>query len=617
MTGCLVTVQAPRDISAMRKHLGEIVATTALLSATAGAVHAAGVVGTGTPESCTEAAFDAALVGFGAVTFDCGAAPHTIIFSSTKDIPADADIDGGGLITLSGGNTRAFFTVDASATLTITELTLTRGFGPFGAIENAGTLIVQDSRIDNCTSYGEEGGAIANYGTLTVLATTFAENTSTYHGGAIFSYGGTVDVAESTFVTNSTAGIEEGSGGAIYGFFFANILIEDSTFTGNFSESGGAVVFDGLGAVTNTSFVDNYAPDDFDLFLDRLGGALYISETADVVVSGAHFEGNKTLDGAGGAIYVQADGRLEVDQSTFTENEADFGGAITNDGIAQIRRSTFSGNVASGGGSAILQGLQGEVYSELVIEDSTLTYNEAPERGAILAASGNLLIVRSTVTGNAGYGISVQPTCNTGFSNSIFAYNTPFDCDLDLNQLSGSLGFNIASDDSCVLDSVGDDPSTDPLLAPLEDNGGPTLTRLPDPLSPAIDTGQCDGGGATDQRGVARPQGAACDRGAVERLPVEPPTTTTSSTTTTTTLPGETPCGDPVALTASRDAGFGADAITASDALAVLNAAVGLFACELCVCDVDDSGSIAATDALQTLRTAVGLGGVLDCPVCP
>ncbi len=106
----------------MRNSFGRIAATISLLSASAGTVHAAGVVGTGTPESCTEAAFDAALVGFGAVTFDCGPAPHTIIVSSPKkNILADADIDGGGLITLSGGNTRAFYAVDASATLIIDE----------------------------------------------------------------------------------------------------------------------------------------------------------------------------------------------------------------------------------------------------------------------------------------------------------------------------------------------------------------------------------------------------------------------------------------------------------------------------------------------------------------
>jgi hypothetical protein len=56
--------------------------------------------------------------------------------------------------------------------------------------------------------------------------------------------------------------------------------------------------------------------------------------------------------------------------------------------------------------------------------------------------------------------------------------------------------------------------------------------------------------------------------------------------------------------------------ITASDALAVLSAAVGSIACELCVCDVDGSGSIAATDGLATLRAAVGLAIELNCPTC-
>ncbi len=49
----------------------------------------------------------------------------------------------------------------------------------------------------------------------------------------------------------------------------------------------------------------------------------------------------------------------------------------------------------------------------------------------------------------------------------------------------------------------------------LADNGGPTLTLMPGTGSPAIDAGgTCSA--ATDQRGIARPQGAACDVGAVE-----------------------------------------------------------------------------------------------------
>jgi hypothetical protein len=63
--------------------------------------------------------------------------------------------------------------------------------------------------------------------------------------------------------------------------------------------------------------------------------------------------------------------------------------------------------------------------------------------------------------------------------------------------------------------------SVDPLLGPLRDNGGTTPTMMPKPGSPAIDIGDngvCVTGpvSGVDQRGVARPQRARCDMGAVE-----------------------------------------------------------------------------------------------------
>jgi hypothetical protein len=69
----------------------------------------------------------------------------------------------------------------------------------------------------------------------------------------------------------------------------------------------------------------------------------------------------------------------------------------------------------------------------------------------------------------------------------------------------------------CGLTAPGDQPDTDPMLGPLADNGGPTLTALPLAGSPLVDSaGACTG---ADQRGIGRPQGAACDRGAVEVVP--------------------------------------------------------------------------------------------------
>jgi len=119
-------------------------------------------------------------------------------------------------------------------------------------------------------------------------------------------------------------------------------------------------------------------------------------------------------------------------------------------------------------------------------------------------------------------------TCSspTTLQNSIVASCSP----ASAPQLT-SLGHNIANDGSCNLTDPTDLPNTDPLLGPLQNHGGPTWTHAPLPGSPALDaipvadcTYDDDGDPgtpevplATDQRGVARPQGAGCDIGAFEQ----------------------------------------------------------------------------------------------------
>ena len=66
-------------------------------------------------------------------------------------------------------------------------------------------------------------------------------------------------------------------------------------------------------------------------------------------------------------------------------------------------------------------------------------------------------------------------------------------------------------------------PNADPLLGPLQNNGGPTDTQALGAGSPAIDAGDPATCSATDQRGVARPQRARCDIGAFEYVPPPPP----------------------------------------------------------------------------------------------
>lgn len=89
--------------------------------------YAGGVVGSGTPGSCTEAALNTALSGGGTVTFNCGAAPHTIPIS-VKTIVANTTINGGGKITLDGQNAERLFVVNGGVTLTLRNIILTKGF---------------------------------------------------------------------------------------------------------------------------------------------------------------------------------------------------------------------------------------------------------------------------------------------------------------------------------------------------------------------------------------------------------------------------------------------------------------------------------------------------------
>ena len=72
---------------------------------------------------------------------------------------------------------------------------------------------------------------------------------------------------------------------------------------------------------------------------------------------------------------------------------------------------------------------------------------------------------------------------------------------------------------TCGLSDTSDQPNTDPLLGPLADNGGDTLTHALLDDSPAIDQGVCVAGIDTDQRGVSRPQSTTCDIGAFEFKP--------------------------------------------------------------------------------------------------
>ena len=170
------------------------------------------VVGTGAGASCSEAALNACLPGGGSfdgtVTFNCGGAA-TITVTSTKTISADTTIDGGSLITTSGGNSVGVFSVDAGVNFTIQNLTIAESGGYDSGISSSGTLT-----ITNSTFFRNTGG-ILNAGTLVVTSSAFSGNSAFTDGGGIYNTGnGVLTVTNSTFSGNS-AGFQWMGGGIV------------------------------------------------------------------------------------------------------------------------------------------------------------------------------------------------------------------------------------------------------------------------------------------------------------------------------------------------------------------------------------------------------------------
>ena len=191
------------------KRISSVVALTALaLGYASAALAAGGVVGTGTPGSCTETAFDAVFAkaqtsGGGVISFNCGAMPHAIVFTVYKSVATNTEIQGGDLITLSGSNTTAVFQVSTLGTLKLGNLVITRGYSAAGAIENFGRLTVVDARLEGNTSI-VNGGAISNHAEATLTNVVVTGNEALEEGGGLHSDGGTLTIRNSQITNNLT-----------------------------------------------------------------------------------------------------------------------------------------------------------------------------------------------------------------------------------------------------------------------------------------------------------------------------------------------------------------------------------------------------------------------------
>jgi len=187
-----------------------------------------------------------------------------------------------------------------------------------------------------------------------------------------------------------------------------------------------------------------------------------------------------------------------------------------------VARSTVSGNTAPVGGAVYDYDDFNPVGALVRIAGSTITANTSLVDAVIVVHTKRVVdldVVGSTIAGNTGLPFRVDPAGATIAGSILGAASSGPICSNPVV----SNGWNVVADGSCFVGTATDHVGVDPLLGPLADNGGPTLTLLPGVTSPAIDAIPvgtqflCDSFSPTDQRGVARPQGPACDIGSVER----------------------------------------------------------------------------------------------------
>jgi CSLREA domain-containing protein len=241
------------------------------------------------------------------------------------------------------------------------------------------------------------------------------------------------------------------------------------------------------------------------------GGGIYA--TGGLTITNSHITGNTAS--SGGGIYMQSSSTLTLVGSTVAGNLAQTssgsqGGGIYGGGEAllQLANSTISGNIARDTGPNTAQG--GGIYAgntaSVVLANATVAGNEA-----------------STNNGGGVYLFSF----GTGtFTNSIVADNTGGAC-AGAGAVAAASHHNVATDGTCTLTGPGNLQGVAALLGGLANNGGPTDTRALAANSPAVNAGSSCA--TSDQRGFARPQGAACDIGAFEYVA---PTLTVTTTVT-------------------------------------------------------------------------------------
>jgi hypothetical protein len=323
------------------------------------------------------------------------------------------------------------------------------------------TVEISALMVQNGNSSPQDGGGIFNQGMLTITDCTISGNYAGNRGGGIYNVGDTLTMTGCTI-----SGNEADDGGGIYNAVgevtLTNCTVSDNTARAGNGGGISTVIQDATLTMTNCTISGNKASND--------GGGIY-NYLDEVTLTNCTISGNEAGDNGGGI--RNYNGRVDMTNCTVSGNNAHNGGGIyTYVGLTTLTNCTVSNNYAQNWGGGV--------------------YNEG--------------------TGLPDY---VELRCTIIYGNA--------DADIDTCYDNYYGEYIDIGDESIVDECLGS--TLNPLLGPLQNNGGTTETHALLAGSPAIDACVTSCTVNTDQRGLPRPvdgdsdRVVYCDVGAYEKQP--------------------------------------------------------------------------------------------------
>ncbi len=379
-------------------------------------------------------------------------------------------------------------------------------------ITGGGNVTISGGTVNNNNASLEGGGLWNGVGIMTINNTEIVSNDATGNaaddgGGGIFNNGGTINITDVSLMDNFASGTA-GSGGGLFSIAGAVTILNSSFEFNSANRAGGAIeVVAGTLTLTETDLLNNDVNGSAGAPAPGNGGGIHISGVNTTMINGGLISGNGARR-EGGGLWNQTGSEMTLNNVTIDDNYAvglelthGGGGIFINGGTVNINSSTISNNEARGNGLGSGGGIHIKAGGIANVSVSTISRNSAVKDGGGVLNNGSLSVNASTIVTNTsvgiGGGIATSSESAVNIKNTIVALNSAnTGKDVAGTGIFTSQGYNlIGNDDVNAFTSIASDligtasASINPLVGPLANNGGATMTHQLQAGSPAYNGG--------------------------------------------------------------------------------------------------------------------------------